>query len=89
MTQNVLHENVKAQNGDSAMAKFIKLKQAIVGTGMNQEQFAQSLGISATHLSAILNGKRPKYLDHAQAIAHAVGMTVDELWPWPEKEEDV
>lgn len=70
------------------MAKHMTLKIAIMQTGMSQKEFAKKVAVNETHLSGIVNGKRPKSLEQAQRIARAVGMTVDDLWPLPDKEDE-
>lgn len=83
--KNISQVNVsEPENGDNFMPKHLKLKAAIVNTGMNQKEFAELVKVNETHLSAIVNGKKPKLLEQAQRIAKAVGMTVEELWPLEE-----
>lgn len=72
---------IESENGANIVARHLKLKSAIVNTGMNQKEFADLVKINETHLSSIVNGKKPKLLEQAQRIARAVGMTVDDLWP--------
>lgn len=76
-----------SENGDTNVAKNLKLKSAIVQTGLSQQDFAKKVGVNVTHLSSIVNGKKPKLLEQAQRIARGVGMTVDDLWPLPEEDK--
>ena len=45
--------------------------------GMNQEQLALRAGLQRTHISRIEAGKYAVTLETIQAIAEALGMTVD------------
>ena len=45
--------------------------------GMSQEQLAEKAGIQRTHLTRIEAGKYAVTLETIQAIAEALGMTVD------------
>lgn len=49
--------------------------------GMTQEQLAQAAGLQRTHVSRIEAGKYAVTLDVIQAIAEALGMTVDIIDP--------
>ena len=49
--------------------------------GMTQEQLAQAAGLQRTHVSRIEAGKYAVTLEVIQAIAEALGMTVDIIDP--------
>ena len=48
---------------------------------MSQEQLAQAAGLQRTHVSRIEAGKYAVTLETIQAIAEAIGMTVDIIDP--------
>ncbi|MHB8772996.1 MAG: helix-turn-helix domain-containing protein [Syntrophales bacterium] len=54
-------------------------------SGINQAELAKKIGVTQPFLSQIANGRRiaakAKGKIARQAIADALGMTVDELWP--------
>ena len=50
-------------------------------SGLTQEQLADKAGIQRTHLGRIENGKYAVTLETIQAIAEALGMTVDIIDP--------
>jgi DNA-binding XRE family transcriptional regulator len=47
---------------------------------MTQTEFAESLGVHRTHLSAIVAGKSLPSLDLAFALAAALGRPIPDLW---------
>ena len=49
--------------------------------GMTQEQLAQAAGLQRTHVNRIEAGKYAVTLEVIQAIAEALGMTVDIIDP--------
>lgn len=49
--------------------------------GMSQEQLATKAGLQRTHISRIEAGKYAVTLETVQAIAEALGMTVDIISP--------
>ena len=49
--------------------------------GMSQEQLAAKAGLQRTHISRIEAGKYAVTLETVQAIAEALGMTVDIISP--------
>ena len=49
--------------------------------GMSQEQLAAKAGLQRTHISRIEAGKYAVTLETVQAIAEALGMTVDIIDP--------
>lgn len=49
--------------------------------GMTQEQLAQTAGLQRTHVNRIEAGKYAVTLEVIQAIAEALGMTVDIIDP--------
>lgn len=49
--------------------------------GMSQEQLATKAGLQRTHISRIEAGKYAVTLETVQAIAEALGMTVDIIDP--------
>jgi transcriptional regulator with XRE-family HTH domain len=49
--------------------------------GMTQEQLAQAAGLQRTHVNRIEAGKYAVTLEVVQAIAEALGMTVDIIDP--------
>lgn len=52
--------------------------------GIRAEDMAQHLGISKSYYSMLENGHRPLKLEHAQAIARLLGVTLDDLFLSPE-----
>ncbi|MCL6621391.1 MAG: helix-turn-helix transcriptional regulator [Syntrophobacterales bacterium] len=63
-----------------------KLKIMLVMREISQEDLARRTGIPKNTISRIVNGDIPK-LVYAQKIAHALGTTVDELWPLSQEDE--
>lgn len=49
--------------------------------GMSQEQLSEKAGLQRTHISRIEAGKYAVTLETIQAIAEAIGMTVDIIDP--------
>lgn len=49
--------------------------------GLNQEQLSERAGLQRTHISRIEAGKYAVTLETVQAIAEALGMTVDIIDP--------
>lgn len=49
-----------------------RLKAAIVGVGLTQEQFAEQVGISPKHLSQLINGATEGTIDVWQRIDQAL-----------------
>ena len=50
-------------------------------SGMSQEQLSERAGLQRTHVSRIEAGKYAVTLETIQAIAEAIGMTVDIIDP--------
>ena len=50
-------------------------------TGLTQEQLSEKAGLQRTHVSRIEAGKYAVTLETIQAIAEALGMTVDIVGP--------
>jgi len=56
------------------------LKLAIVASGRTQKEIALAAGLSEPHVSRIVNGLRCDD-DTKGALATALGLKVDDLWP--------
>ena len=80
--QNVTQVNKEPENGASDMEWNLKVR--IANLNVSHKEFARRAGISPTHFSAIINGKKPKLLEQAQRIAREAHCTVDDLWPYEE-----
>jgi DNA-binding XRE family transcriptional regulator len=57
------------------------LKAHRAGEGYNQQEFADSAGISVAHLSMLENDKRLPSLMVAYQIADMLGVGIGDLWP--------
>lgn len=61
-----------------AAEQFIADTRALLElVGVRQYELARRLGISAKHLNFLLNGKVRMTLDHAEAIASALGCDLE------------
>lgn len=61
------------------------LRVAVVRSGRKQREIAEAVGLSASHFSKIVNGLHVSDEDTRKQIAQAVGQTVEDLWPAPER----
>ena len=59
----------------------LRIRSLREAAGMNQLQLAELAGIQSSHLSRIEAGKYAVTLETVQAIAEALGMTVDIIDP--------
>jgi transcriptional regulator with XRE-family HTH domain len=70
--------------GKMSKTKRISLATAIQRTGQSLRQIAPDAGIDHSTLSRIVAGNRSPRLVTAQAIAQALGLSVDAIiWPKP------
>ena len=59
----------------------VRIRSLREAAGMNQVQLAELAGMQSSHLSRIEAGKYAVTLETVQAIAEALGMTVDLVDP--------
>ena len=71
-------EEQKQQTRDRIGQRIATLRKL---KGMTQEQLAQAAGLQRTHVNRIEAGKYAVTLEVIQAIAEALGMTVDIIDP--------
>jgi transcriptional regulator with XRE-family HTH domain len=57
-----------------------RLRQAIKDAGLTLEQFADTIGVDEKTVDRWLGGRKP-YPRHRQAVATALGITPQDLWP--------
>lgn len=56
-----------------------RIQQARRNSGLTQEQLAEIVGLSPTHVSVIERGAKPTKVTNLVAIANALGVSADEL----------
>jgi len=71
-------EERKQMTRDKIGARVLALRKL---AGLSQEELAARSGLQRTHISRIEMGKYTVTLDTLQAIAEALGMTVDIIDP--------
>ena len=71
-------EEQKQQTRDRIGQRIAQLRKL---AGMSQEQLSERAGLQRTHVSRIEAGKYAVTLEVVQAIAEALGMTVDIIDP--------
>ena len=71
-------EEQKQQTRDRIGQRIATLRKL---AGMSQEQLSERAGLQRTHVSRIEAGKYAVTLETIQAIAEAIGMTVDIIDP--------
>ena len=71
-------EEQKQQTRDRIGQRIATLRKL---AGMSQEQLSERAGLQRTHVSRIEAGKDAVTLETIQAIAEALGMTVDIIDP--------
>ena len=71
-------EEQKQQTRDRIGQRIATLRKL---AGMSQEQLSERAGLQRTHVSRIEAGKYAVTLETSQAIAEALGMTVDLIDP--------
>ena len=71
-------EEQKQQTRDRIGQRIARLRKL---AGMSQEQLSERAGLQRTHVSRIEAGKYAVTLETIQAIAEALGMTVDIINP--------
>lgn len=74
----MMTEEQKQQTRDTMGARIATLRKQ---AGLTQEELASRAGIQRTHLGRIEAGKYAVKLETLQAIATALGMTVDIIHP--------
>lgn len=74
----MMTEEQKQQTRDAMGARITTLRKQ---AGLTQEELATRAGIQRTHLGRIEAGKYAVKLETLQAIATALGMTVDIIHP--------
>lgn len=57
-----------------------EIKAALILAGVKQSRLADSLGVSRALVSLVVSGKK-KSSRVRQAIARALGLKVEDLWP--------
>ena len=73
-TNNIMTETQKQATRDRIGLRIAALRKL---AGLSQEQLAERAGLQRTHISRIEAGKYAVTLETVQAIAEALGMTVD------------
>lgn len=58
-----------------------KLKVILAENDISIKELAASTGLSSRTLSDIVNGKSRPYIDNAYAIAEALGLHIDRVFP--------
>ena len=74
-----------ALKGVKTLECKMRLAELLAQKGMKQADLCRAAGISTSLLSQYSTGKTPPTLDKAQAIARALGVTLDELVGWKPK----
>ena len=76
--QGTMTEEQKQQTRDRIGQRIATLRKL---AGMSQEQLSERAGLQRTHVSRIEAGKYAVNIETLQAIAEALGMTVDIIDP--------
>lgn len=66
----------------------VRLRYALANCRMKQRELATKLGVTRQTISLYSNGKMPPTLENAIAIAEALGVSLDWLFPSEITEED-
>jgi len=57
-----------------------RIKELRKGLGLSQDQFSEKIGVDPKHLSRIELGKSFPYMETLEAIAHALGVELKDLF---------
>lgn len=57
-----------------------RIKELRQGLGLSQDQFSERIGVDPKHLSRIELGKSFPYMETLEAIAHALGVELRDLF---------
>ncbi|HPL63457.1 MAG TPA: LacI family DNA-binding transcriptional regulator [Syntrophales bacterium] len=75
--------------------RALYIRSLIVLHDVSQQDIAKELGVSTATVSQVIHGSRkgiarkgPKIARIKKAIAERVGKTVDELWPYKDRDEN-
>jgi transcriptional regulator with XRE-family HTH domain len=67
-----------------------RLGLAMELAGVTQVQLAEQVGMTQPYISAVLNGKAPKFpLPTAHRLAAFFGCAIEDLFPAPDRESEV
>jgi Plasmid maintenance system antidote protein len=59
-----------------------RLEQIMRKRGLTQKDLQERTGIPQSDISKIINDRKDIYLKTAQKIAVALGLRVDDIWPY-------